>query len=380
MSAANSWLQKLLHEPEGLNLDFKSEQYRLSDRNEKSKLIKDILAFANTTRTSTAYILTGVKENPGDKPTVVGVSETLDDASIQQLLNSNTNRPVIFSYRTEQLSTKEVGVIMIPVQERPIFFTRNYGSVKSNTVYIRRGSSNSVADPDEIFKMGTASVQALPSLRLQFADSESRTPLADRQDNSALFLEVPDYDCIPEYREDSLHIAPIHNTNKLFYRHLVDHIRATALCKRLRFVISNSGAVTATDIRVELRVSPSEAVLFDEESWPERPTRHLVNRIPRIRTPFNTTSEVTIGQVGDERIVEIRATKVQPGSKEWIDGAVYVGAKSGGEVVLEGSLIADNIARPQRVRLSVACRTRIEIVEWKELVESQLGETRNRNG
>lgn len=380
MSQTQSWLQELLGEPEGLTLDFKRDQYRLSDRHEKSKLIKDILAFANTTRTSTAYIVTGVSESPGDQRIVVGVSHPLEDASIQQLLNSNTNRPVVFSCRTEQLLGKNVGVILIPVQERPIFFTKTYGSVKQNTVYIRRGSSNAVADPDEIFKMGTVSVQAFPSLRLRFADVENRKALLDRQDNRAVLLDVHDYDDIPEYRAGSWLTDPLDSTPKEFYRKLVGHICATVLCKRLGFVISNSGDVTATDVRVELRISPSETILFDEASWPERPTRESVMRIPRIRTRFNSKSEVSIVQVEDRHIVEIWAAKVQPGSKEWIDGVLYVGLKNEGEVVLEGSLTADNIGNPQPVRLSVACSTRTERVGWKQVVESQLGGESNPKG
>lgn len=46
------------------------------------------------------------------------------------------------------------GVIHIPLQDRPVFLTRDYGKLKKNVVHVRRGSSTGEADPDEIARMG----------------------------------------------------------------------------------------------------------------------------------------------------------------------------------------------------------------------------------
>lgn len=57
-------LEQLLYEEERTTLDFKQKQYpfaKASDE-EKGELIKDILAFANAWRRTTAYILIGVEE------------------------------------------------------------------------------------------------------------------------------------------------------------------------------------------------------------------------------------------------------------------------------------------------------------------------------
>ena len=52
-------VEDLLHEAEGTSLDFKSAQYSFeyATDKEKSELLKDILAFANSWRRTTAYIL-----------------------------------------------------------------------------------------------------------------------------------------------------------------------------------------------------------------------------------------------------------------------------------------------------------------------------------
>ncbi len=57
-------IEHLLHEDEGVELDFKQEQYPFNNADDaaKSELLKDILAFVNAWRRSTAYILIGVEE------------------------------------------------------------------------------------------------------------------------------------------------------------------------------------------------------------------------------------------------------------------------------------------------------------------------------
>lgn len=57
-------IKRLLREEEGSCLDFKRDQYPLSkaSEDEQSKLLKDILAFANAWRRSDAFIVIGVEE------------------------------------------------------------------------------------------------------------------------------------------------------------------------------------------------------------------------------------------------------------------------------------------------------------------------------
>ena len=115
-------LESLLHEPEGNSLDFKSEQYpfRNADVGEKAELLKDILAFANSWRRTSAFILIGVEEVKGARSRVVGVQEHLDDAMLHQFVNGKTQRPVEFSYQVVHIEGTTIGVIEIALQKRPI--------------------------------------------------------------------------------------------------------------------------------------------------------------------------------------------------------------------------------------------------------------------
>lgn len=153
-------IELLLHEGESSTLDFKEEQYSFENVADakKCELLKDILAFANAFRERDAYILTGVKEMKGERSIPVGISLTLDDASIQQFINSKTNKPIDFSYCVFTVDGMKIGVFRIPVQRRPFFLDKDYGYLKKDTVYIRRGTTTDVARPNEIALMGNSSV------------------------------------------------------------------------------------------------------------------------------------------------------------------------------------------------------------------------------
>jgi len=150
-------IETLLEQNESVTLDFKREQYSFhqASDNEKSELLKDILAFSNADRISDAFILIGVEEKKGKKSNVVGVNKHLNESNIQEFINKKTNRPINFSYDTIKYDNKTIDIISIPIQQRPYFIKKDFGKVKANTVYIRRGSSTDVADPDEISKMNS---------------------------------------------------------------------------------------------------------------------------------------------------------------------------------------------------------------------------------
>src|SRR5687767_14289077 len=95
----------LLHEEEGKTLDFKRDQYRFfkASLNDKAELLKDLLRFANALRRADAYILIGVDDVRGGRARVCGISEHLDDHSVQQFVAHNTNRTLHFHLLGVQL-------------------------------------------------------------------------------------------------------------------------------------------------------------------------------------------------------------------------------------------------------------------------------------
>jgi len=190
----NILIEQLLNDDESSTLDFKRDQYPFigATDEQKGELLKDILIFANAWKRTDAYILIGVEEVKGGRSIVVGVSNHPDDASLQQFVNSKTNRPVVFSYSAFTFEGKQLGIIQIPPQERPLFLKKPFGTLKSNTVYMRSGSSTSIANPDEIARMGkdNALQSQLPTLDLQFADVEQCVPIGCNIQTESTFLEI----------------------------------------------------------------------------------------------------------------------------------------------------------------------------------------------
>lgn len=147
-----SHLRELMDQSESEKLDFKSQQYRFvgATDDQKGELLKDIIAMANACKGCDAHILIGIEEH-GRANRVCGADPTLDDAAIQQFVNSKTNRRVSFMVETLDFEKQSITVIKIHgMQEWPIFLTSGFGRLKANVVYVRRGSSTGELTPDEL--------------------------------------------------------------------------------------------------------------------------------------------------------------------------------------------------------------------------------------
>ncbi len=93
---------------------------------------------------------------------------------MQQFVNTKTNRPVSFLVEIVQHEGNDLTIIKInQAQERPIFLVKDYGRLRKNIMYIRRGSSTGEVTPDEIVEMGRDEEKALqeekrPDIILEF--------------------------------------------------------------------------------------------------------------------------------------------------------------------------------------------------------------------
>jgi len=334
-------IENLLYGEEGDDLDFKSEQYRFvkASDEDKGEMLKDIIAFANSWRRSDAFIIIGVNEIKGGRSEVVGINEKLDDATIQQFINSKTQRPISFSYRNLDFEGKCIGIIHIPLQNRPFYLKNDYGKLKKETVYIKRGSSTDIAKLDEIARMGTSSFLAEdrhPTLELYFADKGNRLFLPDVQSLISLVLETPPQKEIPDYNGDR-HSRPdwargidIERPNYDYYRKLVKFTSLDRLLSPINFAIKNSSSVVAKDVRIELKIKDMGNVIkaLDEYHMPEVPRSsysafdHINYQVQNV----GASHDLTAKRISDYWLIETGVEKVQPQSTEWIHSRLYLGA------------------------------------------------------
>lgn len=144
----------ILSNNESHKIDFKRDQYSLGDDRQKSELIKDIVSIANTKGAESGYIILGVKSELDGSKVKVGITNHFDDAMLQQIVKDKVNPPPTFEYHPYQEEDLSYGIIIIPQSKnRPHIIIKDYGILKKNAIYIRRGSSTDEAGREELEEM-----------------------------------------------------------------------------------------------------------------------------------------------------------------------------------------------------------------------------------
>lgn len=341
--------ESLLHESEGEALDFKRDQYPFAGatHEQKGELIKDILAMANAWRRTTAYILIGVDEVPGGMSKVVGITHHLAESSLQQLVNSKTNRPVNFAYEAFEYKGQRVALIAVPVQARPFYVKSDYGKLKARDVYIRRGSSTGIAEPDEIAKMGAATALDVsqPILELHFADTSNRVVLGNPLERESKILEFAEREEIPSYGSGPL--AGLSNQN--FYREFAEYLEEALLFHEFGFVLINSGGTIASHARIELEI-PKDSGLRFANFVKEAPTKSFMYAFnPRIASVGYP--QLTVEDCGENWYISAGFGSVQPKAKSWT-GQIYVGSSTESiQTQMKAHIFADELSTPAETTL-----------------------------
>ena len=351
-------IEELLHEDEGTSLDFKRDQYQFesANRETKSELLKDILAFANAFRRTDAYILIGVEDRRGGRRKVVGVETHLDDAKLQQFVNSKTQRTVTFSYHAVSHDGCSIGVIHIPRQVRPVFVRSDFGKLRRNVVYVRRGSSTAIADPDEIARMGAADVASAepPSLALWLVDRESGESLGDSVSiDTPTWYDVPLKEAIPDYPPRTvnpfgpLRLAPVGlGENSNFLRDVAAYVE-TRDCFSVSLAMQNTGGGVIHDARLVLELHDADRryeLRTSEDCAPLPEPRFVLSALSH--HTFGGNRDVSVTREGATWNVECHFGKVQPRATKRLQDDFLIGSRDRGHVTMPGKVFADNIDVP----------------------------------
>ena len=369
MSMTPEQIEHLLHEDEGTALDFKRDQYKFVGANneEKSEILKDILAFANAFRRADAYIVLGVEEIRGGRSKVVGVSAPLDDASLQQFVNSKTQRPVIFSYREATHDGFAIGIIHIPIQARPIYAKVEFGKVRKEAVYLRRGSSTAIAKPDEIARMGMVDVDGLgsPSVEVSLINRKTGDLLGNSVtiDRCTLY-NLPSQDRIPDYtpsgraRVGSFQaLLQDSTTNRNFLREYAAYVQAEAYFPIVLEIRNMGGTVIQdTKLALELHDPDKNFDLLSSQHRPVKPNPNSLMGSPILESIFEK-HDVFLTREGDVWKIDCAFGKIQPGAKVRLQDDILIGSRIAGEFELSGVMFADNISNPIPVRIALSFQT-----------------------
>jgi hypothetical protein len=349
----------LLLQSESPELDFKRDQYAFKGADDltKSKLLKDVLSFANSWRLGDAHILIGVEDLSTGLRNGRGIlaADHIDDASLQQFVNSKTNREIRFSYQAFLYDGKSFGIITIPKQRRPFYGKKDFGIVKANEVYYRRGSSCAVATPDEIHQMGLddeKECRASPIIGLEFADLSRRVPLGTSVNLSTINHEQHARTDYPDEVSDGWGFSSIsYGVNRNYWREVADYVLTKRAFAAIGFVATNTSGELAKRVRVEIIKPTGSAVdLIGDADLPEFPSARRGVFSPKIfssslRDPPKGTPIVL--KHDDQWTMEIDFGDIQPKATIWAVDPVYVSASTPGTHCLPVRIYADNLSQPQ---------------------------------
>jgi hypothetical protein len=149
----------LLRSVEVRKVDFKRDQYLLSNDHLKSEFVKDVLCIANAPGDD-GYILIGVKADKGKPREVVGITAHCDSAYLEAIVNGVIEEPIQLEYYPVVFKGKKCGLLHVPPSKaRPHWPKRDYGVLRKHVFYTRRASSNREASFQEIREMFLSTVR-----------------------------------------------------------------------------------------------------------------------------------------------------------------------------------------------------------------------------
>lgn len=387
-------VEELLYGSEGVDLDFKRDQYPFDGASdlEKAELLKDVLAFSNAFRRSDAFILIGVDEASGGRPKLVGVSQHLKDADLQQFVNTKTNRNVVFAYHAVEVEGRQIGVIRIEEQQKPIFLkkdfgfdpTRNRHRLTANVVYFRVGSSTKEASPEDIARMGSHTVrQPTYQMDLQFANVLDRTVAGTVLKTSHEFLifdgKILNYTSeVASNSPFSIGFRPAltgQQDNPDFWREAYNYVLHWKSLAEIGFCIENRGDTTVDDVTVELPFAIDDRfLLIPEDAMPERPRPTSNWLYPRVPDVSVHKPDICVEKRGNQQVVMLGFGKVQAGERRFLSDSLYLGNPIEKHIAVDAVIRADQFPSPLVTRLEFQAQGIVKQAEWDDIEKVIVGE------
>ena len=364
-------LNRLLYEKSSNVLIFRSHEYKLDVALalEKGQILKDIVSAANAWRRADTYILIGVEEDKGGKNKVLGVIEHLDEKKIIDFVNSKVQKPIIFSYKALTVDRKKIGMIHIPLQERPFFLKEDYANLKKYVIYIRRGDSVQEAETDEVVKIkeyNQDNEKAVPSFKVEFAHSSKKKPLGDHLKLKTFLIGIPDLKSLPDFSvTDTDHMLrefyycfPIQKINKNYYRELAEHYQKIGSMSLIDFCVINTGTDMARDVRIEINVEDPKKEYFclEEFELPHRPEKiiGLSNTKPLM---VNINANIQVKWKSPFWIIKFFFKEVPSQKTVFTSGGIYLGGKTSMRLDMVVLLKARNLPQPIHFPLIIDIQT-----------------------
>ncbi len=353
-------LERLRYKGEGADLDFKQAQYRFigAGDHEKSELLKDILAMANAYRDQQGYILIGFKDQPPHPAAVVGISSSdhIDDATLQQFVNSKVQPKLDFRYEERLFAGKTVAVITIPKQQRPFYLVKDYGKLGKSVVYVRRGSSTDEASPSEVAKMGRDDTEkGKPHVEL-YIKNEQNLPLPNSFELNFLYFdpdELPDYENSVTLSLGGGMFTTMSSpglSNRSYWRDAAYYHSVLNRLIQVRLSLTNRSTFSLTDAKLEVTCTSSnkqQAVMMRADDLPTEPDSDGLSHLQAMPAMLERLNErIKVDDRGFEPICHVRLGNLLPGETGRAQDDLAILPEGSGSFKLQVRVLAGEINPP----------------------------------
>lgn len=268
----------------------------------------------------------------------------------------------MFSYQCCSILGASIGIIEIPVQERPRYLTKTYGIIQKDVVYLRRGSSTAVARPDEVAQMGQPKgiwgPTTSPNLILDWSDVDSHGIIGSSCILQSLVLE-------PRLPDRFLQRQPILSAamnpmlkDAHYINEVIDYVAEHSLFGPLGLRIHNDSEVTGRRIRFVGTIAKSDGIEV-RDKLADRPKLYWDISGPALGNlgflrPGHVDRSPDVREHCDKWELSVEFGDIRPRETLWSDGCFFVGSTSSRGVSLEGELLGDNIRHPISCALEIA--------------------------
>lgn len=343
---SDTLLEELRYKGEGSDLDYKAERYPFASASdeEKGEMLKDILAFANAHRAGPAYILMGFKDIPPHPAEVVGLSAdgAIDDSRVQQFVNSKLNSNLEFRYEEGMFGGQHIAVITIPQQRRPFYLKKDYGNVRKDTVYVRRGSSTGIASLDEIARMGSSRGEVKAFLEFQTPENE---PLPNEFERRFISFPRKLPNLIPDRNS---FLANTVLVNKDYFREGAAYHSSRNRVIQTRLLLSNQSEFSLGDTHLEMfvRCPDGEIVsLLRADEMPDVPSSYYT---PLARGHLELAGQaVEVDNRGKYPVAHVALGTIRPGQKVTAEDDIAILPSGPGVYSIMTRIFANEIPTPQ---------------------------------
>lgn len=342
-------IKQWLFASESDSLEFKREQYRFTKASvdDKSEMLKDILAMANSWRQVDGYIVVGI-EHRVEKPNIINgidVTDPIEDAQLQQFVNSKVVGICEFSYSTFTVEGKTIGVFRLPVQKRPVYIKNDYGKRRANVVHVRRGSSSEEASPDEIIQMGIdfLKLNIKPNIEISLFDTLNSKYIEGNFEVEANYISV--VDPIPDYSKGDKYPFNMLPVNRNYYREYVEHINFKLSFASFSFSLTNKGNKEATNIHIEIEIlSSSIKILLDDSEIVEPEKDSLTNSFQQ--NPAFHESPYTAKRMENKWFITNKLSLLHAKQTLNLEGKIYLQSKKSETIKCITKVFFDGQASP----------------------------------